>query len=382
MKYLPLIWAGLWRSPTRTTLTFLSIACAFLLIGSLYGINAGFDEAIRKIDAKRLVVGSADGSRSMPIVYKQAIERLPHVRSTMIVTQIGGYYQEPANLLYVNAVGGEVDLTVFGLMTNADKLRSALSATRTGVVVGRQLSHQFGWKVGDRVPMISGTLRHDGSGVWEFDVVGIYDVPSAPDTAKFFIFNYDYLEEARSEGQGVTNQLFVETDCERCAAQVATAIDQQFATSDLPTASLSEREVQLARATTTFDFRIVTATVGIASLLALLIVSATAMAQSVSQRLAELALMKALGFEYSRIAGVVLAEAMCLSVSAATIGLFIATLIYPKVAAIVQAPQIQMPLYAPFVCLGLAVAVAVLSSMAPVAKLRRLTVVQGLAQRR
>src|SRR4051812_20755032 len=114
MKYLPLIWVGLWRSPIRTTLTFFSIACAFLLIGSLYGINAGFDEAIRKIDAKRLVVGSADGSRSMPIVYKQEIERLPHVRSTMIVTQIGGYYQEPANLLYVNAVAGEIDLTVFG----------------------------------------------------------------------------------------------------------------------------------------------------------------------------------------------------------------------------------------------------------------------------
>jgi putative ABC transport system permease protein len=382
MKYLPLIWAGLWRSPTRTTLTFLSIACAFLLIGSLYGINAGFDEAIRRIDAKRLVVGSADWSRAMPISYKHAIEQLPHVHSTMIVTQIGGYYQEPANLLYVNVVGGDVDLTVFGPIAEAEKLKTALASTRTGLVVGRQLSQQFGWKIGDRVPMTSGTLRHDGSGVWEFDVVGIYDVPSAPETAKFFIFNYDYLEEARAEGQGVTNQLFVETDCEQCTAQLSRAIDQQFATSDLPTATVSEREVQLAQATATFDFRIVTATVGIASLMALLIVAGTAMAQSVSQRLAELALMKALGFEYSRIAGVVLAEAMCLSLSAAAVGLIVATLVYPNVAAIVQAPQIRMPLYAPFVCLGLAVAVAVLSSMVPVTKLRKLSVAQGLVKQR
>ena len=40
MKYLPLLWAGLWRKPTRTTLTLLSIAVAFVLFGILSGIDA------------------------------------------------------------------------------------------------------------------------------------------------------------------------------------------------------------------------------------------------------------------------------------------------------------------------------------------------------
>jgi hypothetical protein len=42
VKFLPLLWAGLWRKPTRTMLTLLSIAVAFILFGILSGVDAGF----------------------------------------------------------------------------------------------------------------------------------------------------------------------------------------------------------------------------------------------------------------------------------------------------------------------------------------------------
>jgi putative ABC transport system permease protein len=41
MKYLPLIWAGLWRKKLRTMFTFLSILVAFVLFGVLQGVYAG-----------------------------------------------------------------------------------------------------------------------------------------------------------------------------------------------------------------------------------------------------------------------------------------------------------------------------------------------------
>ena len=48
--------------------------------------------------------------------------------------------------------------------------------TRTGAVVGRAIAEQFEWEIGDRVP-IQATIwpRQDGSRLWEFDIVGIYD---------------------------------------------------------------------------------------------------------------------------------------------------------------------------------------------------------------
>ena len=49
MKYLPLLWSGLWRKPIRTVLTVLSIAVAFLLFGVLQGVITGFEGARAKL---------------------------------------------------------------------------------------------------------------------------------------------------------------------------------------------------------------------------------------------------------------------------------------------------------------------------------------------
>ncbi len=46
MKYLVLVWAGLWRKKTRTILTMLSIVVAFLLFGLLQGINQGMNHGL------------------------------------------------------------------------------------------------------------------------------------------------------------------------------------------------------------------------------------------------------------------------------------------------------------------------------------------------
>jgi putative ABC transport system permease protein len=256
-----------------------------------------------------------------------------------------------------------------------------LKNVRTGLVVGRKLAEQFGWKVGDLIPMISWTARRDGSPSWDFELVGIYDIPTAPDRANRFVFNYDYLEEARAGGQGKTNQLFIRTDVAEVAPELARAIDALFATSDLPTDTQSEREYQQAAVRATYDMKLVVTFVGIASLFALLVVAVSTMAQSVRQRLPELALMKALGFADLRIAAVIATEAILLCVPAALLGLSVATLIYPRMAIAVKAPYILMPIEVPLLGVVLAFVVALASTIFPVWTLKRLSIAQGLAKR-
>ena len=41
MKYLPLIWSGIWRKPGRTILIFLQVTIAFALFGVLQGLRTG-----------------------------------------------------------------------------------------------------------------------------------------------------------------------------------------------------------------------------------------------------------------------------------------------------------------------------------------------------
>ena len=59
MKYLPLVWAGIWRKKSRAILMLLQIVSAFLLFGLLQGLNSGIKQAIAKTHSDRLYVSSS-----------------------------------------------------------------------------------------------------------------------------------------------------------------------------------------------------------------------------------------------------------------------------------------------------------------------------------
>ena len=48
MKYLPLIWSGIWRKPGRAILILLQVLIAFLLFGLLQGFKSGIDQVIAR----------------------------------------------------------------------------------------------------------------------------------------------------------------------------------------------------------------------------------------------------------------------------------------------------------------------------------------------
>src|SRR5581483_343440 len=58
MKYLPLIWMGLWRKRGRTVLIFFKVAVAFTLFGVLQGLKTGAEHAIAAARADPLIVHS------------------------------------------------------------------------------------------------------------------------------------------------------------------------------------------------------------------------------------------------------------------------------------------------------------------------------------
>ena len=44
MKFLPLIWSGIWRKPGRTLLTLMQVTVVFALFGVLQGLKTGVDD--------------------------------------------------------------------------------------------------------------------------------------------------------------------------------------------------------------------------------------------------------------------------------------------------------------------------------------------------
>ena len=379
MKYLPLIWAGLWRAPVRTILTFLSIASTFLLFGSLYGIDASLDQAIERVSANRLHVTPVNLDRGLPDYYRQQVDLIPGVASTMVSTFISASYHDPQNFLSVAAIGGHAHLDMFGDIPNANKLVAELQAKRTGALVGRAIADRNGWKIGDRVPLNTGpTLNPDGTDYMVFDIVDIYDEPTGPDLARWLLFNYDYLADLRPH-VGIID-LYVDTTDAVRNEEVAQAIDQHFYSGEAATYTASEREYRRRAFSRAIDMKLAVTVIISASMFALLMLSTNTMMQSVRKRVPELAVLKSVGFTDSALVLFVTVEAILLFGSAAMLGVTAATWLYPSLAKAISGPVTLMPARVPVIAVLIGGLAAIVSSVLPALRIRRVEIAPALAR--
>ena len=165
MKYLPLVWAALRRKPARTLLTCFSIATAFFLFGALQGINVGIAQVSKLTSVSHLVVMSrVNLNAPMPLAHAAQIASIPGVTAVSPFNVLVGTYQRPNNPLII--IGSDFDAM---LKVSADLIVTpakvaAMQRTRSGIIVGVTTAQQYGWKIGDRLPMHSlNTTKTDGS---------------------------------------------------------------------------------------------------------------------------------------------------------------------------------------------------------------------------
>jgi putative ABC transport system permease protein len=380
MKYLPLIWSGIWRKRGRTIFILLQVSVAFGLFGVLQGMKTGVEEAIAKTRADLLMVfPDAFGEPPLPRAYLDKIEATPGVKSATYADGVLGTYQKPDQVIFV--LGIEPTDLWLTLIPDIFKILpadlQALRGTRSGVLVTEDLARKYGWKVGDRIPLNSSTLRRDGTGNWAFDVVGTFT--SHEPGGGFIVGNYTYLDEGRVANKGTVRNFYVVTSDPGQAAIVAETIDRKFANapSETSTATLRENAQQGMQSIGDLNF-LIRSVVG-AVFAALLFSIATMMMQGIRERTPELGVLKTLGFTDRAVFMLVVAEAVLVCLAGALIGLGLATAAFPYTAKWI--PGLTMPLVVIEVSIAAATFVALVSAALPALRAARLRVVDALADR-
>lgn len=256
--------------------------------------------------------------------------------------------------------------------------------SRTAVLVGAKLARQYGWKVGETIPIGTPIWQHkNGSYAWAFDIAGIYRSKSAALSENGLWMNIDYFEQAQTALPNQASQFIVTVDKSANAGRVCRAIDARFRSSPYPTLCQTEKAAERAQLRSIGNVRfMVNAIVG-AVLFTLLALTANTMMQSVRERITELAVLKTIGYTNAVVAGLVALEALLLSVSAALCGLLAAMLAFPRVFADlgVGAGALALPPAVLVEGLSLAVGLALVSSILPVWRAMRLDVATALAAR-
>ena len=293
---------------------------------------------------------------------------------------VGAYYQDPRNPIFAMAVraSGLLDVHTDYHLSAAE--RRAWLADRQGVIVGAALAKAYGWKLHQRVPLRSNIWRTSGGGnTWVVTVDGIYTTPQKGGNNQLFM-HYRYLDDARMFGKDMVSWFLLQIADPAQAAAVGKQVDALFANSSAETRTSPEQAFVSNFAAQFGDIgRIVTAVVS-AVLFSMLLVTANTLAQSVRERTAELAVMKALGFDGFRLAVLVLAESLLLTVIGGVIGL---ALSYAVIAAIPASLLQFLPgLYLPATGVGLGVLLMLLlgglAALLPISRIARLHVAAAM----
>ncbi|MDP2319963.1 MAG: FtsX-like permease family protein [Acidobacteriota bacterium] len=321
MKFLPLLWSSLWRKKIRTIFTLLSVFVAFLLFGLLMTIRGAFSFGIDIAGLDRLIL-----IHKVSLIMPLPVSYLPRLNSTEGValathnTWFGGVYQDPSNFFAQIAVEPEPFLKLYPEYQVSPEHMQAWLADRQGVLVGVDLANRFGWKVGDRIPIV-GTIWQPKQGqVWEFNIAGLYDGEPGIDKTQFF-FRYDYLDENRAGGAGAVGWYIVKINDAGAAQQMSAKFDEMFANSSAETKTTTEKGFVEGFAKQMGDIGAIMIAITIAVLFTMILVAANTMAQSVRERTSEVGVLKTLGFSNLSILALVLSESVLIAVIGGGLGL-------------------------------------------------------------
>ena len=384
MKYFRLIWKNVWRKKIRTSLTILSVFVAFLLFSLLSAFGFAFRGGVDVADAERLIViHKVSLVNLLPMSYLNRIASTEGVASVTYATWFGGYYQEQRNQFGQFPVDPEAYLKMYPELNLPPEQFEAFKRNRTGALVGAELAKQFGWKIGDRIP-IQATIwsRTDGERTWEFDLEGIFSTDDPRGATAFMLFQYDFFEEARAFAKGMVGWYILRVESGADPVQVAKAVDLQFANSPAETKTSTEAAFAQSFTKQFGNIALIVILILGAVFFTLLLVSGNTMSQSVRERISELAVLKTLGFGDRTVLGIVLSESILIMLMGGLLGLGLGWILVQGLAKQMGAflPGIFLSPGAIAGAVGLMIGAGILAGIFPALKAMRLTIIDALAR--
>jgi putative ABC transport system permease protein len=169
--------------------------------------------------------------------------------------------------------------------------------------------------------------------------------------------------------------------------RVTEAINQMFENSDAPVKAMPEKEFNLQFLEMMGNVKLLVRSIALVVLFTVVLIVANTMAMSARERVTEIAVIRALGFRQGQVLGLVLSEAVVLSLLGGIAGVLFA---YPFTAFLVElmkhspvAPFAYNFRVAPLTVLAamaISVAIGTLSGFVPAIRSSRVSIVNGLRQ--
>ena len=367
------------RLRTLLTMTGLTVAvCAFGLLRTI--IDAWYAGA-EGTSSTRLVTRNAISlTFVLPLNYADRVRHVEGVTGVSWSNWFGGVYITERNFFPQFAVEPESYLALYPEYILPEAEKKAFLLDRQGAVVGRKLANQFGWKVGDQIP-IRGTIF---PGTWTFNLRGIWDGVDARTDEAQMLFHWKLLSE-KLRARGGQNADYVGVyivgiDEPNKAPLISQRIDAQFKNSLAETLTETEKAFQLGFVSMSEAILVAVNAVSYVIVVIIMAVMANTMMMPARERLAEYATLKALGFPPAFVVKLLFGESLVIALGGGILGIL---LTLPLAAAFARAVGTLFPVFVVsdttmLLQLAASAAVGAIAAAWPAWKMSRIDIVNGL----
>jgi putative ABC transport system permease protein len=388
MKYLPLVWAALRRNPVESFLTVLAMTVAFTLFGSMIALDAAYDKIISAVRMDRLYVVCAFRCNGLPIGYREQLARFPGVTGVGYRDALNGYHEERTRRIRIDMVD-EGTRDAWSELSLSPGDWDSLQATPTGLFFSRTAAANWHVSKGDTFPVVvDPSRRADGGTAWIFTVLGFFDdskETAAGQAPELILGNFHYYNESRPPADRSKGGFFrVAVEREDRARETCRQITAAFANASTPLFCVPARDDAEQLANAGANMRRMSLGVAGAGLFMMLFLCGNGIAESVRERLPELAVLKTFGFDDRRIALLVFFEAALPALLGALLGTSLAWMASNGIAQLSATFLRGTP--TPAVSVGVlgwsiaaALLVALISSALPLRRIARMDLAAVLA---
>ena len=324
----------------------------------------------------RLVVTAPNAYR-LPAKYCGMIKKMPHVIGCAPLLSFLGVYRDPKDLIVTYGV---TIPDIFAVTADSDyqippETLKEIVADRRFAAVGSVLMRDHGWKVGRPV-----TLRNPSDQKMTLTFTPRVELPTDYQ-ARSFLFDRRLLDDAVKNAYGVDLQdrasfLLVKVDRVENVGLVMNMIDENFHNSESQTETVTESDSIANYVTTIGDLRTIIYSLCRVVLLTVLLIAANSMAMMARDRTAEVAVMRALGFDRRHITLLLLCEAGLIGLPGAALGAagalwyFRGGMTLGAITGATSYMEVRLP--TAIAAVGVALAVSLISAVIPVANAARI----------
>ncbi|WP_022979635.1 ABC transporter permease [Ideonella sp. B508-1] len=381
MFLLKLLLRNAFRHRLRTGLTILGLVVAITAFGLLRTLINAWYAGVEASSSTRLVTRSAISlTFALPLSYAPRIKAVDGVTTVSWANWFGGIYQSEKNFFPQFAVEPASYLQLYPEYVLKPEEKEAFIRDRQGAVVGRKLAAQYGWKIGDQIPL-RGTIY---PGTWTFTLRGIWTGAEAKTDENQMLVHYELVNESikqRFPGRGdSTGAFIVGIDQPANAALISQHIDAEFRNSLAETLTETEAAFQLSFVSMSDAILAAIQAVSFIIIVIIMAVMANTMTMTARERLSEYATLKALGFPPRFVVALLFGESLLIAVIGGALGL-LAT--FPAVAGIAHALGSFLPAFhiTPLTMglqIGAALLVGTVAAAWPAWRMSHIDIVSGL----